>query len=153
MLRKLYELADRLRHRARRRHMTADHALGRRGEDIAHRFLRRQGIIVVNRNYRMSSGAGEVDLIGWDADTLVFIEVKTRQSAEYGSPDRAIGLAKQSSIVRTAREYARHAEIPWEQVRFDVVTVVFSTPPEVTHLRDVLALRRGEQTRAGPIAR
>jgi putative endonuclease len=153
MLRKLYQLADRLRHRARQRHMTEDHALGRRGEDIAHRFLRSAGIIIVNRNYRMSSGAGEVDLIGWHADTLVFIEVKTRQTAEYGSPDRAIGLAKQSSMIRTAREYARHAEVPWEQVRFDVVTVVCSTPPEVTHLRDVLALRSGEQARASPITR
>jgi putative endonuclease len=97
----------------------------------------------VDRNYRMASGAGEVDLVGWDGDTLVFVEVKSRQTAEYGSPDRAIGLAKQSSLIRTGREYARHAEVPWEKVRFDVVNVVFSTPPELTHLRDVLALRSG----------
>lgn len=140
MLTKFYELADLLRHHGRRHHVNEDHALGRRGEDIAHRFLQRAGMIIVDRNYRMASGAGEVDLIGWEADALVFIEVKSRKTAEYGAPDRAIGLEKQGSLIRAAREYARHAETPWERVRFDVVNVVFTTPPAVTHLRDVLAL-------------
>jgi putative endonuclease len=137
MLGLLYEFADVLRHQARRRHLNPDHALGRRGEDIAHRHLQRAGIVIVARNYRMSSGAGEVDLIGWEKDTLVFVEVKSRQTDEYGAPDRAIGNMKQSSLLRAAREYARHAEAPWEKVRFDVVTVVFSTPPRVVHFRDV----------------
>jgi len=143
MMGKLYELADLLRHHARRRQMTDEHALGRRGEDIAQRFLQRAGIVIVDRNYRMSSGAGEVDLIGWDGDTLVFVEVKSRQSDEYGTPDRAIGAQKQSSLIRTAREYARHAEVPWQKVRFDVVTVVFRNPPAVTHFRGVIGSRRG----------
>ena len=138
----LYELGDLLRQHARRRHMTEDQALGRRGEDLAHRFLQRAGMIIVDRNYRMASGAGEVDLVAWDGDALVFVEVKSRQTAEYGSPDRAIGPNKHASLIRTAREYARHAEVPWQKVRFDIVNVVFSTPPKLTHLRDVLAMRR-----------
>ena len=89
----------------------------------------------------MASGAGEVDLIGWEAGTLVFIEVKSRMSVEYGAPDRAIGLQKRSSLIRAAREYARHAEVAWERVRFDVVNVVFDQPPVVTHFRDALNLR------------
>ena len=133
--------------------MTEDHALGRQGEDIAQRFLQRAGIIVVDRNYRLASGAGEVDLVGWEGDTLVFVEVKSRQTDEYGTPDRAIGLQKQSSLIRTAREYARHAEVPWEQVRFDVVTVVFSTPPKVSHLKEVLDLGRRQQSGTSPVAR
>jgi putative endonuclease len=137
MLGLLYEFADTLRHHGRKRHLNPDHALGRRGEDIAHRHLQRAGIVIVARNYRMSSGAGEIDLIGWEKDTLVFVEVKSRQTDEYGAPDRAIGVLKQSSLIRAAREYARHAEVPWEKVRFDVVTVVFSTPPCVVHFRDV----------------
>ena len=72
---------------------------------------------------------------------LVFIEVKSRMTDEYGSPDRAIGLQKQSRLIRAAREYARHAEVPWERVRFDVVNVVFEAPPAVTHFRDALNLR------------
>ncbi len=137
MIGRLYEFADVLRHHGRKQHMTPDHALGRRGEDVAHRHLQRAGIVIVARNFRMSSGAGEVDLIGWEKDTLVFVEVKSRQTDEYGSPDRAIGVQKQSSLLRAAREYARHAEVPWEKVRFDVVNVVFSTPPSVIHIRDV----------------
>jgi putative endonuclease len=141
MLRKLYKFADLVRHNGRKRHMAADHALGARGEDIAQRYLQRVGFTIVDRNYRMASGGGEVDLIGWEAGMLVFVEVKSRMSAEYGAPDRAIGLQKQSSLIRAAREYARHAEVAWEQVRFDVVNVVFDAPLAVTHFRDALNLR------------
>ena len=139
MLGRLYEFSDLLRQRAQSRRMAPDHALGRRGEDIAHRYLQRNGIIVVARNYRMSSGVGEIDLIGWEGDQLVFVEVKSRQTDDYGAPDRAIGPQKRTSLIRAAREFARHADVPWENVRFDVVNIVFTTPPSVTHLRDVFS--------------
>jgi len=142
MLGRLYEIADLIRHHGRKRSLTSDHALGRRGEDIAHRFLRRSGIVIVARNYRMNSGAGEVDLIGWEGDTLVFVEVKSRQTDAYGAPDRAIGQQKEISLLRAAREYARHAEVPWNKVRFDVVNVVFTSPPSVSHYRNVFAYSR-----------
>lgn len=134
---RLYEFADLLRHHGRKRRLSWDQQLGRRGEDIAHRFLQRAGIVVVARNYRMNSGAGEIDLIGWERDTLVFVEVKSRQTDEFGAPDRAIGQQKQNSLIRAAREYARHAEVPWNHVRFDAVTVVFSTPPCVSHFKNI----------------
>ena len=134
---RLYEFADVLRHHGRKRQLSPDLATGRRGEDIAHRYLQRVGIVIVARNYRMASGHGELDLIGWEQGTLVFVEVKSRQSEEYGAPDRAIGHQKESSLLRAAREYARQADVPWENVRFDVVNVVFSRPPLVTHFRDV----------------
>jgi putative endonuclease len=137
MLGRLYEFADVLRHHNRQRHLAPEAALGRRGEDIAHRHLQRDGIIVVARNYRMASGRGEIDLIGWEKGTLVFVEVKTRRTDEHGAPDRAIGHEKEASLFRAAREYARHAEVPWENVRFDTVSVLFTIPPSVTHVRDV----------------
>jgi len=142
MLRPLYRFADALRQQSQQQKLNADHALGSRGEDIAHRFLQRAGIVVVARNFRMASGAGEVDLIGWDREKLVFIEVKSRQTDEHGAPDRAIGAEKQQSLMRAAREYARHAGVPWERVRFDVVTVVFSTPPRIGHFRDAFGAPR-----------
>ncbi|MGA2183256.1 MAG: YraN family protein [Bryobacteraceae bacterium] len=138
MLGLLYEFADGIRHQARRRRWPAGQALGRRGEDIAHRFLQRAGIIVVARNYRLASGAGEIDLVGWDHDTLVFAEVKSRTTDEFGAPDRAIDAEKRQRMLRAARDFARHAEVPWEKVRFDIVSVVFTTPPAVTHFRDVM---------------
>ena len=112
--------------------------LGRRGEDIAHRFLQRAGFIVVARNYRLASGAGEIDVVARDGDTLVFVEVKSRATDEFGSPDRAIDTEKRRRMLRAARDFARHAEVPWEKVRFDVVTVVFHTPPTVEHFRDIM---------------
>jgi len=139
MLRSLYRFADLLREQSRQHTLNADQALGRRGEDLAHRFLQGAGMAVVARNYRMASGAGEVDLIGWERDTLVFVEVKSRQTDDYSAPERAIGEDKERSLVRAAREYARHAGVPWEKVRFDVVTVVFSSPPAVAHLRDAFS--------------
>jgi|SRR5271165_2263403 len=136
MLGLLYRFADSFRQHGRKQHMTPEHARGRRGEDIAHRFLQRAGIVIVARNYRLNTGAGEIDLVGWDRDNLVFIEVKSRQTEEFGSPDRAIGPEKRWRIIRAAHEFARHAEVPWSKVRFDVVNVVFTTPPSVTHLRN-----------------
>jgi putative endonuclease len=142
MLNQLLALADALRHRGRSQHWPDDHALGRRGEDIAHRFLQRTGMLVVGRNYRMESGAGELDLIGWDHETLVFVEVKTRAGDEHGAPDRAIGPEKLRTLIRTAQDYARHSNTPWENVRFDSVTVLLRTPPAVTHFKDVIPMQR-----------
>jgi len=136
MLGRLYEFADVLRHHNRKKNMNPSAALGRRAEDIAHRYLQRAGIVVVARNYRMASGGGEIDLVGWESDTLVFIEVKSRQTDEYGAPDRAIGFQKEARLYRAAREYSRHAEVSWEKVRFDTVSILFTSPPSVTHIRD-----------------
>ena len=136
MLGRIYQFADVLRDYNRKRSLNPSAALGRRAEDIAHRYLQRAGIVVVARNYRMASGAGEIDLIGWENQTLVFVEVKSRQTAEYGAPDRAIGPQKEASLFRAAREYSRQADVPWEKVRFDVVNILFTSPPSVTHVRD-----------------
>src|SRR5689334_17626740 len=73
----LYRIADRIRQRGRARAWETTRALGRRGEDIAHRYLQREGMTVVARNYRTATGAGEIDLVAWHGDTLVFVEVKT----------------------------------------------------------------------------
>lgn len=128
----LLTLADRLRDRLRRRRLPAGLASGRRGEDLAHRLLRRQGLTVVARNYRPRGGCGEIDLVAWDRDTLVFVEVKSRTTEEFGAPDRAVDREKRNALVRAAGEYARRAGIPWDLVRFDVVSVVFTEPPAVT---------------------
>ncbi len=132
----LLRLSDGLRHRARKRSWPPHLASGRRGEDLAHRFLQRRGLRVVARNYRARSGAGEIDLVAWDGDRLVFVEVKARRTEEFGAPDRAVDREKQLALVRTAREYARRARIEWDHVRFDVVNVVFSDPPALAHIKD-----------------
>jgi putative endonuclease len=132
----LYRLADRARDRARRGQWDADLASGRRGEDLAHRFLRRLGFTVVARNYRPHTGSGEIDIVAWDKRQLVFVEVKTRATHEFGTPDRAVDREKQVYIGRAAHEYARRAEVEWNLVRFDIVGIVLTQPPEIELLRD-----------------
>lgn len=127
----LYRLFDYLRHRARLRHWDPGHAWGRRGEDLAHRYLQRKGYTIVARNYRTRSGSGEVDLIGWDGEALAFIEVKARATEDYGSPDSAVDAEKQHHILIAARDYLRRTDIEWELARFDVVSVVLTTPPTI----------------------
>ena len=135
-------LFDWLRHQARLRKWEPNLALGRRGEDLAHRFLRRQGYTIVARNYRLAAGDAEADIIAWDGDTLAFVEVKSRRTDEFGAPDRAVDQEKQHHIESAAREFARRAGIPWHRVRFDIVNVLLTRPPSVVHLKDAFRLNR-----------
>lgn len=137
----ILEFSDWLRHLARRRKWTPPQALGRRGEDLAHRYLRSKGFVIVARNYRLSSGDAEADLIAWDGATLVFVEVKSRETGDFGPPERAIGDEKRAHLIRIAREYTRKTSTPWDPIRFDVVTVVFTKPPAIGHIRDALPTR------------
>ena len=130
MLGMLYRAADALRRRAG----SADH--GRAGEDLAHRYLRRRGCTIVARNYRPRSGMGEIDLVAWHGDTLAFVEVKTRASGEFGDPEAAVDAEKRTRLTRAARDYARRASIDWQHTRFDVVSIVLSSPPEIEWRRD-----------------
>lgn len=136
MISLLYRIADRLRSRRRRRISTPDFAAGRRGEDLAHRYLRKHGFTVIARNYRPRGSGGEIDLIAWDGDHLAFIEVKSRATDEFGAPDRAVHREKQIRIDRAAREYCRRANIPWDRVRFDIVNVILGEPVTIELLRD-----------------
>lgn len=126
---------DSLRDARRRRLWDRDKASGRRGEDLAHRFLRKRGYTIVARNYRLSSGDAEADLIARDGEDLVIVEVKTRATDEYGPPEQAVNPEKRRHLIRVAREYSRKTDTPWEQVRFDIVSIVLRESPEITLLR------------------
>jgi putative endonuclease len=126
---------DSLRDARRRRIWDRDKASGRRGEDLAHRFLRKQGYSIVARNYRLSSGDAEADLIARDGEDLVIVEVKTRATDEFGPPEQAVNPEKRRHLMRVAREYARKTNTPWEHMRFDIVSIVLREPPQITLLR------------------
>jgi putative endonuclease len=140
-MRILFRALDRARHEARRRRWHPDLAAGRRGEDLAHRYLERAGMTVVARNYRTPSGSAEVDLIAWDGEDLVFVEVKSRATAEHGAPDRAVDEVKRRKILFAALDYVRRAGLEQPAVRFDLVNVVFEDREPVVHLRDAFGGR------------
>lgn len=112
----LYRCADRLRFRSHRNS-------GRRGEDIAHRYVRRLGYIVVARNWRPPQGGGEIDIVARDGDSLVFIEVKFRSQGAWSAPERAIDPDKIQALRRAARDYIRRAAAEESQARFDVISI------------------------------
>jgi putative endonuclease len=93
----------------------------------------------VARNYRLAAGDAEADLIAWEGEHLVFVEVKSRRSDEQSPPERAVGEEKRTHLHRVAREYARRTSTPWERVRFDVVTVVFDRPPRLQLFRNAFS--------------
>jgi putative endonuclease len=125
-------LFDGLRHRIRRRRWTLERANGVRGEDLAMRYLQARKFIVIARNFRPRSGHGEIDLIAWDGDTLVFVEVKSSINDERGTPDRSIDRNKRERLEWAARAYLARTRVLWEQSRFDIVTVV-GDPPVIEH--------------------
>jgi putative endonuclease len=131
----IWKLSDRARQVREARTLEADAALGRRGEDLAHRYLQKAGYAVVTRNYRAGADS-EIDIVARKGDLVVFVEVKSRSSAIYGAPERAIDAHKHKNIVRGARAYATRGAIDWSQVRFDVISVVFTKPPSILHQQD-----------------
>lgn len=98
--------------------------LGRKGEEIAARYLRRSGYLIITRNYR-AAGA-EVDLIAIEDKTLVFVEVKARTSTRLGSPEEAVDEQKQEQVRRAAQVYATRHHILESPMRFDVVAITGS---------------------------
>ena len=111
-------------------------ALGPRGELAAERYLRRQGLIIVGRGER--DRTGEIDLIAVDRKTrtVVFVEVKTRQSDAAGHPAEAVDDRKQQRLTRLALAYLKRHDLLECRYRFDVVSIVWPTDavkPTIQH--------------------
>lgn len=97
---------------------------GRRGEEDAYFHLRKLGYTMIARNFRTARCRGEIDLIGWDADMLCFIEVKTRTTADVKTAEAAVDRHKRREIAAVVRDYLRRAP-PSCQWRFDIVSVYY----------------------------
>ncbi len=111
---------------------TRSPSLGEIGERIAARFLEANGYRLVVTNFKVPVGrnskgvavTGEIDIIAIDDETLCFVEVKTRRSAEFTPITTNVDLRKQRQITRTARLYRRLFGVVDMPSRFDVVTVL-----------------------------
>ncbi|HYL14475.1 MAG TPA: YraN family protein [Terriglobales bacterium] len=94
------------------------------GEEDAYFYLRQLGYVIVARNFRSLRRKGEIDLIGWDAEVLCFVEVKTRTSHEIKPAEAAVDQAKRQELGLVAREYLRRMSLSC-QWRFGVVSVYY----------------------------
>lgn len=95
--------------------------VGVRGENAACAYLERQGMTIVERNWRCK--AGEIDIIALDGESLVLVEVKTRKSERKGTPEEAVSPTKQKRIARCANAYLQVAGVEECPVRFDVIAI------------------------------
>jgi putative endonuclease len=106
--------------------------VGRRGEELAARHLRRLGMVVVDRNVRLPEG--EIDLVAREGDELVFVEVKTRIGDAETAPDLAVTAAKLERLERLAEAYVTRAGSPDQSWRVDVVAVVLGRDGRIVRI-------------------
>jgi len=108
--------------------------LGQKGEGIALSFLITKGYSIIERNYK--TPMGEIDIIARDNETLVFVEVKTRESIEFGLPFESVDRRKRRKIAGVALSYLkRFDDLP--PCRFDVLSIYFRNGnPEFELIQD-----------------
>ncbi len=117
---------------------------GERGEDLAYFYLCGQGYTVVARRWHATRLRGDLDLVAWDGETLVIVEVKTRTVRDLAPAETAVDEAKKKMLRRMALAYRRRLPEPWRDLvplRFDVVSV-YDLPagPQFEHIQDAFAL-------------
>ena len=111
--------------------------LGVWGEELAAAYLREKGYIILDRDWH--STHRDIDIIARNTDYVVFVEVKTRHTRDFGDPVLAINSQKRKNIRRAMNHYVRyhHFDVP---MRFDIITVVGTigtTEPEISHYENV----------------
>lgn len=106
--------------------------LGQIAETQASRFLEARGYRIRERNWHC--GLGEVDLIADHRQDLVFIEVKSRRSGDYGRPSDAVNFAKRCKLSRLADAYMQSQHLTDANCRFDVVELILSEEGRVERL-------------------
>lgn len=114
--------------------------LGKEGEDRAAKYLAGLGYTILERNYRTPSG--EIDLIALHRGAVVFVEVKTRTSEAYGSPELAVNLRKQRRMIKAALGYLKYKKLHQVPCRFDVVAISAAAEKEVEHIQNAFELDR-----------
>lgn len=114
--------------------------LGKRGEDLAAGFLQSAGCGILAANYRCPWG--EIDLIARDGEELAFVEVRTRRTPTYGTPQESITARKAEHLIATAQHFLQnHApendgeDTPW---RIDLVSICLTNgnrAPQIDHIK------------------
>jgi putative endonuclease len=109
--------------------------LGQRGEAAAAGYLRRRGYKILARGDRF--GPGELDIVALDRDTIVFVEVKTRQGHEAGHPSEAVDATKQRKLTQLAVTFLKRHGLLEHPARFDVIAIIWPADqrrPTIEHI-------------------
>ena len=118
--------------------MYTNQELGKLGEKLAKRFLEERNYEIICQNFRARQG--EIDIIAKDEDgTLVFVEVKTRTSLDYGNPSEAVNKVKKEHILKTANYFLYLNNIKETSIRFDVIEVfIYKGRYRVSHIKQIM---------------
>lgn len=113
------------------------HVLGRKGEDIAVEYLKSKGYNILDRNFICRQG--EIDVIALDKNYIVFIEIKSRTSTEYGLPSEAVTEQKLKHILKSAAYYLHIRNLENANVRIDAIEVyVQGEKYYINHIRQIV---------------
>lgn len=110
--------------------------IGKKGEDIAEKYLKINGYEIINRNYRCKSG--EIDIIAKEKGEIVFIEVKTRTDLKCGYPAEAVDNTKKKHLYKVAEYFLYRNNLLDIFCRFDVIEIYLTGKKcNIIHLRNV----------------
>ena len=114
--------------------MAAHNEFGKQGEELAAQYLINKGYEILERNWRNIHK--EIDIIAKDGKDLVIVEVKTRQTDEYGNPDVAVTKQKQWRLISAANAYVYQNRLDIN-TRFDIISIIIRDDiPEINHIED-----------------
>jgi putative endonuclease len=114
--------------------MAEHNELGKQGEELAATYLREQGYIILDKNFR--AGRNEIDIVARDKDIMVIVEVKSRRSNFFTEPEYAVTREKQRALIRAANSYIYRKNINLE-TRFDIIAIILKDEEvHINHLKD-----------------
>ena len=117
--------------------MAFHNKLGQEGEKIAAQYLKSKGYIIHHTNWRISHL--EIDIIAEHNDELIFVEVKTRSSNEFGEPEEAVDYQKEKDLIRLANTYLENLQLEVFS-RFDIIAIILNdSETSLTHFEDAFS--------------
>ena len=109
--------------------------LGRNGEKLAEKYLKKQKYKILEKNYK--THLGEIDIIALDGNTVVFVEVKTRTDESFGRPADAVTKIKRNKYFKVATEYLLKKSWLEKECRFDVIEILNG---EINHIKSAFTM-------------
>ena len=111
-------------------------SIGNFGEKTACDFLKKQGYKIIETNYHYSKLA-EIDIIAKEKNTIIFVEVKTRSTTNFGHPFEAINYNKLQKILQAGLYYLQNTKEKYTDYRIDIISILGTKNPKIEHLKNV----------------
>lgn len=115
--------------------------IGDEGEELAAAYLESKGYTIVDRNYFFERA--EVDIVAYDENCIVFVEVKLRSRTAFGAPEEFVTDEKAENIFKAAEAWIYERKMDGWPVRFDVIAIVQNKneAPDISHFENALSMR------------